>query len=215
MALLSWPSADIMESVGIETASLTIQRQRQFSQAGSGTIYRKDMGPAFWIGNLQSVPLYHADAEQVMALLDSMEDALSSFYVWNPALAYPQADPDGSILGSSTPTIHTVNADNKRISITGLPAGYVLTRGDKVAVDYNSPSQRALYRIVDASVTADGSGVTAEFEISPRIRIGTTAGNTVHLVKPAANMMIVPGSLSCQTDSGTTSRINFQTIEVP
>lgn len=215
MALHSWPSTDILDAIGIETCSLVLQRQRQYSQAGSGTVYRKDLGPAFWAGNYQSVPLLHADAAQCMALLDSMEDSLSTFYGWSPQQEYPQADPDGSILGAATVTIHSVNANAKQISLTGLPAGYILTRGDMLAVDYLSPSHRALYRIVDASVTANGSGVTAEFEITPRIRTGTASGDAVYLIKPAANMMIVPGSLSCTTDSAVTSRINFQTIEVP
>lgn len=215
MAIHSWPSTDIMDLLEVESATFGLQRQRELSRAGSGTVYRKDLGPAFLMASIQSVPLEHATAEQVMALIESMEDQLSTFYVHNPRMRFPQSDPQGTLLGSATPVIASVNADNKRVTISGLPAGYVLTRGDWFGVDYLSPSRRALYRVVDATVTADGDGLTPLFEVSPNIRTGLTAGDSVLLKKPGCNMMILPGSLQDQTDGPTTSRIQFQAIEQP
>lgn len=209
------PSTDIMDMLELESATFGLVRQREQSRAGTGTTYSKDLGPALIGCSAQSVPLYHADAEQVMALIESMEDEMGSFYVWNPRQPYPQADPDGTILGSNTPTINLVGDDNKSLKVEGLPAGYVLTRGDWFGVDYLSPTRRALYRVVDATVTADGSGVTPQFQVSPHIRTGLTAGDAVLLAKPGCNMKLLPGTLSDPSDGALTSRITFQTIEQP
>jgi hypothetical protein len=180
-----------------------------------GTTYAMDRGPALLSAQIQSINLRHTEAAQIMALIDDIEDTMGTFYVWNPRICGPQADPDGSILGSHTPTIHSVNSDNKHFSITGLPVGYVLTRGDLIAVDYASPSRRAVYRVVDATVTANGSGVTSEFAVSPFIRTGMAEGDSVTLIKPGVNMKIMPNTLACNIGDNIFSTISFQMIEQP
>ena len=214
MAIHTWPSSDVMTALEVESARFRLARKRESSRNGVGR-FTKDLAPTVWVARVQSVPLYHDRAEQIMALIESMEDSLASFYVWNPAIAFPQADPDGSILGASTPTIHTVNGDNKRIRIENLPPAYVLTRGDKIEAEYLSPVQRAIYAVVDEQVVADGSGVTPLFEVSPHIRLGLTAGDAVNLIRPKVAMKIIEGTLDCMTDGAVTSRIVFETEEQP
>ena len=77
---------------------------------------------------------------------------------------------------------------------TGLPAGYVLTRGDYLA--FTCSGVRALHRIVTNTVSANGAGTTGTFEVTPRIRAGASVGLAVTLVKAACKAVLVPGSVN-------------------
>lgn len=217
MAIHAWPSTDIMSLMPVESSTFILQRQREFSRAASGTVYKKDLGPALWTATVQSVPITHEVAEQVGALIDSAEDQMAPFYVWNPRMSSPQLDRFGVILGSRTPQIAAVNADTKRVQIKGLPVGYTLTRGDRWSTDTVAASKHAMFRVVDALVVADGTGTTPLFEVSPYIRPGLllAANDPVQLIKPTAIMAIIPGTLSDATTDADSSVISFQTIEVP
>ena len=90
-----------------------------------------------------------------------------------------------------------------------------LKRGDLLHFDYASnPTRRALHRMVE-NATANASGVTGSFGIRPFVRAGTTTGLAVTLIKPAAKMIVEPGSF----DPGTAGRafvtgMSFRAIEV-
>lgn len=170
--------------------------QEEFSGIGTGEMLSAKLGPDLWVADVALADMYNAEAQQVSALIEGLGGSMQSFYLYNPLIPFPQYDPTGSILGASTPTILAINADNKRMSITGLPAGYRLTRGDMLGIDYGSPTRRALLRILEASITANGSGITGLFEIRPFFRPGIVAGLAVDLSHPAAKVKIVPGSLS-------------------
>jgi len=154
------------------------------------------------------------EALQVLARLDALDGATNSFYAYNPASAFPQADPDGSGFGASTPTIHTIAANRKELRIVGLPDDYVLTAGDMIAIDYGSPSRRYLGRLVTGAA-ADGDGLTPLFEVRPHLRPGITTTLAATLIKPAMKCKIVPGTLSSAHDlmvSGTISFTMRQTL---
>lgn len=217
MAIQAWPSTAIMDMLQIDTADFKPQRQRQMSRDGSGIIYLKDLGPSLWTATVQSVPLDHNVAEQIMALINSMEDQLAGFYVWNPRLFYPQSDPGGVVVAGHTQSINTINADTKRVSIKHLPAAYVLTRGDYFHVVAVATGKQQLFQIVDAVITADGTGLTVEFEVSPHIRpgLGMAVNDPVTLIKPSCVMKIIPGTLDSPVQDSDNSIVTFQTIEAP
>jgi hypothetical protein len=160
-----------------------------------------------WVGEVESVPMELAEANQLYARFLLLDGGMQSFYLHNPLAPYPQADPDGSIIGSDTVQIHTVGVDNKTLRLKGLPAGYVLTIGDYIAVTYNT-SRRALY-IVCETVTADGSGNTPSFEVRGYLRPGTAVNNVVDLKKPAAKVKLVDGTLRVEPLSTVHSVIRF------
>lgn len=215
MAIHAWPSTDIMDILPVETATFLPRLQRSLARAASSTLYRGEAAPTVWGADIRSTVMLHAGAEQIMALLLSMEDQLAKFYVWSPRLAYPQADPDGTVLGSATPVIASINGDNRRVTVSGLSADYVLTRGDGIGFIRESDDGHVLHKVVDATVTADGDGLTALFEIAPHIRIGTAVGDAVQLIKPDCAMVIEQGSLDSPTVDALYSRITFQTVEAP
>lgn len=159
-----------------------------------------------WLAEAESVPMEHAEANQLMARFYLLDGGQQAFYLHNPLVPFPQSDADGSIVGSSTVQIHTVGVDNKTLRLKGLPAGYVLTIGDYLAVTY-ATSRRGFY-IVCQTVTADGSGVTPAFEVRAYLRPGTAVDDAVDLTRPAAKVKLV-GAIRMEPLSTVHSIIRF------
>ena len=179
-----------------------------------GQVITNEIAPRRWRAEAEIGRMKHAEAAEILALFDAIGPN-GTFYLHNPAQPGPRDDPKGVVLGASSVTIDTIGGDNKSLRLAGLPAGYTLKRGDLLHFDYASnPTRRALHRMVE-NATANASGVTGSFEIRPFVRAGTTTGLAVTLIKPAAKMIVEPGSF----DPGTAGPVfvtgmSFRTIEV-
>lgn len=200
--------ADFFDTLKVRSAPFVLIEQQEYSGLGTGEGLAHDLGPRLWQAQVESAPMALAEAQALLARIEALDGSINAFYAYNPSKAYPDADPSGSILGASTPTIHTIASNRKEMRLTGLPAGYVLTAGDMLAVDYGSPSRRALIRIVTGA-TASGGGLTPLFEVRPHLRPGIVTTLPVSLVKPAMKAKIVPGSLSTAHDLMVTGSLSF------
>src|SRR5690606_16055831 len=96
----------------------------------------------------------------------------------------------------------SVGENNKSLSLSGLPAGYVLTIGDKGQIVYSSSPTRNFFFEVSETVAADGDGLTPEFEVFPHLPPGLTTGLSVTLIKPACRGFIMPGTFNPGTARG-------------
>lgn len=190
---------------------------RETSGLGSGKIIEKDLRPQLWTARAQSIDLdYDTHADQV-ALIEAVIARRGTFYAYDIAKKYPRNDPDGSILGSNTVLVADVSG-NFALKFSGLPAAYVISRGDLFA--YHDGLSQMLYRSSE-TVTADGAGDTAFFEVTPKLSTATSHALSsspalvVDLIKPTAEMMIVPGTFT-QTDgrSDLSRAFSFQAIQV-
>ncbi|MEO9612639.1 MAG: hypothetical protein ABJG86_09700 [Nitratireductor sp.] len=190
-----------------------LRRNDELSGLGSGQTLSAELAPPLWIGSVQLELMDFAEADQVQAAIETLDGPFNSFYLCSPRRRFPQADPDGTLLGAATPTIHTLGGDNKSVRLAGVPAVYQLTRGDFLAFDYGAPSRRAFHRIVE-DATADGAGITPSFEVRPHIRPGATTGLAVTLIKPAAKVFIVPDSFDAGVARRTiTEGMSFQVMQ--
>lgn len=185
--------------------------QETSGQAG-GQVRVRDLRSMLWDFNARLPSVPQADANDIKALIGSMGISRVSFLAWPLDRQYPKADPTGSIVGASTVQINSLNADNKRLSLKGLPNGYVLSRGDFIQFIY-STTHYALHQVVASSVTANGSGVTTEFEVFPFIRQGAAVNNAVNLKLPCAEFRILPGSYDTAGDNDAHS-ISFKARQV-
>lgn len=184
------------------------------SITGGGEVIRSTLAPQLWRGSVELAPRYHGEAAQIAALLDLIQRPGASFLAYDPRLKGPQDDLDGSTLASNTVQIASLNADNRRLALKGLPASYVLTRGDYLAFTSGSANLRALHRVVPATVTADSAGVTAQFEVTPIVRAGAAIDDVVTLVKAPLKAVLVPGSLSTGSGQRTvTSGMSFEFVQ--
>lgn len=169
------------------------QRSDEMSGTGDGRVWQAELARPLWAASVTLAPMYLPEAKKVLALLRKLHGAQESFWLYDPASKYPQADPDGSIFGSSTPQIHSVGSNRNTISIKGLPSTYALKAGDKVQISYSSAPTRNFFCEASEDVTAS-AGTTPEFEVFPHVPVGVAADNAVTLIKPACKMFIVSRS---------------------
>ena len=175
---------------GLKIASVQWQLSRANldTRTRGGAVIRSGIGAPLWTGTATLAPGYHADLAAVEALLAELTAPGRFVLAYDPRHNGPKADPGGAILGGASPTIHTLDGDNRRMRIGGLPSGYVLSVGDYLGFQYGSPARYALHRVTSAA-TASG-GVTPLFSVAPNIRPGATTGAAVTLVRPVCKCLI-------------------------
>lgn len=198
--------ADFADKLKLASASWSVIYQQELSGLGGGQMLASDRGPAYWEADCSTVEAYHADIRAMRAVVDKAQGTLGEFYLYDPAAVAPVSDPLGLALAGATVKIKTV-PDGRSLRLKGLPIGYVLTAGDLISFD--TGSRRQLVQIGD-TVTADGSGDTAAFAVSPSLLTGTAVDTVVTLLKPSAKMKLVPGSVRVSMVTTRTSRIQFR-----
>lgn len=181
------------DDLNIQNSVFSLSESRQFNVNGAGQILDASLGARLWKGEATLVPAKHQELAKFLSLIELLLEPGASFVCYDKRHTWPFADPTGSILGASTPTLGTVDANNVDIRISGLPNGYTLTKGDMIAFTYLSgPTRRALHRVV-VGATAGGLG-NADIQVVPPIRSGYTLGTAITLNKPLMKAKIVPGS---------------------
>ena len=208
---ISYPlaAADFMALLRVQAVVPYLQFQQELSALASGGTVAKDLAPALWMADVQTLVLRPLLFEEVLAAIESLQGSIGTFFLYDTLKCCPKADPKGTILGASNVKINSASA--RAVSFKGLPAGYVISRGDRFHFDYGVPLTRGYHRALE-TVTADGSGITPAFDVAPQIRQGAAADQTIHLIKPAVIMRIVPNSFSAAP--GTLSSLQFKAQQV-
>ena len=186
-------------------------RQEQ-SRAAGGRTYVKDLGGPLWTLTAQSRPFSPNELDYWRARLNAMENGLATFWGYSMSRCYPIKYPNGLWPTGSAfdgeAELASIGSNNKSVSVSGLPAGFVLSVGDYIQI-----GDADLHHVVEPA-TASGAGVTPEFEVRPHIWPGVAAGATVKVKRPACLMAIVPGSIQSQADPQTGwGAVSFQAME--
>lgn len=208
---LSFPLAQTLlgDLLPIQSVVWELRRQQELSAIGSGEGLAADLAPGLWEGEVSLRPQLHTDARAMAAKIDALDGSINSFYLANPLGWWPKLDPNGATYGSAAPSILAIAENRKEIRFTGLPANYALSSGDMFALDYGSPSRRALHRLV-GDVVANGAGLTTFVEVRPHLRPGVVTALAVDFSRPAAKVKIVAGSVSQSFHSANRTRISFR-----
>ena len=208
---ISYPlsAADFMGMLRVQAVVPYLQFQQELSALASGGVVAKDLGPALWMADVQTLVLRPLLFEEILAAIESLQGSIGTFFLYDTLKCCPKADPKGTILGASNVKINSTSA--RSISLKGLPAGYVISRGDRFSFNYGTPLMRGYHRALE-TVTANGSGITPAFDVAPQIRQGAAADQSVQLIKPTVLMRIVPNSFSAAP--GTLSSIQFKAQQV-
>ncbi len=193
MAALTFPYslANFADQLKIESVEWKLRRNDQIDGLENGQILASETAPPLWSGTVTIAPLNYTNYKKISALINGLDGSINAFMLYGPPSLYPEADPGGVILGASTPTLSAIDADNKRITIGGLPVGYVLTAGDNVQFPF-ATTLNAFHNIVQGGV-ANGAG-QAVVELRPHIHPGTVVAVSVTLKKPAARVIMIPDS---------------------
>lgn len=206
--------ADFMALVGLEDGMFSLSRNDQMSGLGNGQPLNAEMASPLWRFDGTTISIPNDDAEAIAAIFEMLEAPGRDFYIANPRKIGPRLDKDGTILGGATPTIHTLGASNNELRIGGLPAGYVLSRGDMIAWDYGPTGQkrRAVHRLA-GTVTADSGGVTPLVELTTFIRSGAAIGNPIYLAPATMRAKLIPGTYRPQQAGALHQRFTFSAIQ--
>lgn len=168
----------------------------QMDETGGGELVTSANGERLWSGQLVLDGLTYPEAAAATALLSLVRAAGRPFLVTDLRRLGPAADPWGTILGAATPVISGVQTGGRELRIDGLPAGYVLSRGDYLGFGYGpSSGRRALHQVVTGGA-ASGAGLSPWLEVVPEVRAGWAAAAPVTLLRPACKAIYVPGSWS-------------------
>lgn len=191
---------DILADFPGWSTDFSLQFRQEYSRTAGGITIAKDMGTPLFKATFQSRSMSPNELDQWRAKLSILEGSVQRFMGRATSRCYPIAHPNGTGMGDvSNVKVATINANNKSVTLSGLPLGYKASVGDHLQI-----GQR-LYQIVDT---------TAGFEVRPHLAPGTAVGNVVTLVRPSVPMIILPGTLTSTADPVMgRGAITFQAIE--
>lgn len=210
MPVLTFPLTfeSFWQTLPIAKDTFEISSAVDVSRTGGGEVITAERGASLWTGKIDLGPLTHAEARAIVPLLNLLKRPGATFAVADSARPGPLLNPGGP---GTAPTVLALGADPRELSLTGLPAGYTLSRGDRIWFTY--AGRGGLHEVV-STVTANGSGQTALFEVNPPLRPGLTPGTSVPLAWPRCRAVLLPETLSLGVTSHTiTTGISFGWIQ--
>ncbi|WP_254656459.1 hypothetical protein [Roseovarius sp. 217] len=189
MAVQDWPLpvSGFFGLLGIEEATFFLSGESTNSVTAGGEVIVHRRGTRLWQGE---VVLGKSEPEAIAAqdtLIESLLEPGASFMVYDRRQPAPQdpAYPAGINWSAQSVTIQSLTPGNRELSLQGLPPNFTLRRGQKIGFQYlASPVRFAIHRIMNATVSADGTGATAPFEVTPFLRPGVVVGASVILDRP-------------------------------
>jgi hypothetical protein len=211
MAAQSWPIPvdGFFDLLGVQSASFGLPGDFSPSITAGGDVIRHRRGGRLWQGEVELGRSEHVDIAAQTALIEHLLEPGASFMIHDRRLAAPQdpAFPEEIDWSARTVTIASLQSGARELSLSGLPGGFTLRRGQMIGFSYlTAPVRHAVHRIVTATVTASPGGVTPAFEVTPFIRPGALVGTPVILDRPALKAVILkwePGrGLSKVTQGG-------------
>lgn len=186
------PPASFADLLRVADCSFVQNFQQQRSATGGGETHYADRAPSLWMAEITTPPAEHAETEAWTALANSRAGGLKTFLLHNHRLPFPSSDPDGSLLGSTTPKINVIT-DRLHVSFTGFPPSYIIPLGTFFGIVFDT-SRYYLGQFVEARTANPITGAVAATEIWPPLPAMISGTPDVNLKKPPAKFRIVPGS---------------------
>lgn len=192
MAALSL--AEVFDLLPIAGVDWDREDNNEYSGQGSGVGWEAELGPSLWVADMTFDASATAELKQVNALLRWLRATKQPFLLCDPTAVFPAADPSGLLLGSANVTLRAIG--NRFVApLQGLPAGYVLTPGDKMQIPYFG---KHAFVEVARPVVAGANG-QADVPVSPNLPLPVVAGMPVTLKRPACPVFIIPDGHSAGT----------------
>lgn len=179
-----------------------IQRNDELSGTGDGSVYQAELATPLWCARLVATNLVNSQAEALHARLRALRGAAVPFLLVNKFFHAPKADPAGAALAGFSVSILSAAPGGTAIALSGLPAGFVISEGDKLSLSYFTSPVRYFFAEFSGNAVADPLGETVQIPIFPPLPSGVGAGMDVTLVDPACRVVVVPGSFKIGETSG-------------
>ena len=170
------------------------------SPTWGGLVQSIGQGRRLWRMRYDLVTLREADAESVISAIRRLRGTTRRFRAINPLRRVAQAYPNGYAglvragggAFDGTATLFAIGEALDTVTLSGLPAGFVLTPGDFMSWAFGGTRQ-ALHAVVVGGV-ANGSGIVS-VTLEPTIIPGVETGATVALLNPWCKASLVKGSV--------------------
>ncbi len=208
---LTWPLplSEFFEGLPVSRITFRLGNANTFSETGGGDVIPHQRGPRLWQGRIVLDKDYYPEIAAIEARLALLEEPGASLLLWDIRQPSPFADPGKAILGAAAPVIAALNANNRELDISGLPAGYVISRGDFLGFTYGANPTRYAFHRVAAGAVADGAGLASGIEVRPFIRPGAALGAAVTLGDPVLKAVITSAQYG-EGRSGVTDGPSFE-----
>lgn len=201
---------ELIEPFGCRACTFEPLEIQARNPSRGGAVQVVGLGPTIWTMRYELVTVSEAVGAQWEAWLSSLRGGRRLFKAWHPwrryGVAYPTG-PGGGFDGSCTRT--AIGGSLDTVTLSGLPAGYVLSPGDLMSWEHATNSQ-ALHRVTEGA-TANGSGV-ATVTVEPEIRV-SPGSSAVTLHKAWCHAVVDPGSIDVRWQRDRTAMISFGAVQ--
>lgn len=205
---VSYP-LDFFDDFPIKTVKFDLRYRQVLSRDGNNQFFGADLAYPLWTGSFVSAAMKESDCVDLQAVLNSLKGVIEVFLAWDTRREYPKRYPTGAFTDSGT--VKEIGVDGLGLSLENLPAGFVISRGDRFDMIFGG--KRYLLEAAE-SVTADGSGITALFDTNPPPPYGLEVAQDVEFKKPCCKMQVEPGSVSYNEGEGLTGTVSWNGIQV-
>jgi hypothetical protein len=175
-----------------EAVTVSLQRYDETSGTGGGDIWRAQLAPPKWTVEMTFPALSRHQVSRAREI-DAKFRALgvNRAFLWaDPTYVGPASGVTDVLLATEV-MVGSINSDRTSIAFSGLPAGYVMSAGDRLSIVYGASGARSYYMAeLTEGVTANSDGDTSEVALYPYLPFGVSAGAEVEIIKPVCKMIL-------------------------
>lgn len=187
------------------------------NETRGGAILSAEIGDAHWEAVYETQPFRRPERAIWQAWWATLRSHWS-FLGYDPEKRFPLNYGKGVFNlsraggGAFDGTALVSSATATTISLTTLPAAFVMLVGDHVSLAL-SDGRRGLHQVVEQATSSAGGAVTVTVE--PRVRTSVVVnGSTVaSLVKPKAEMFIRPGTFAAPHNAHERLPVSFEAVQ--
>jgi hypothetical protein len=203
---LSFPLINTMTAGRYRQQGFRLLQRQELSHQTNGVLRGRVNGQPLWYARLALVKLAYDDAVDFEAMVNAHDGVVQPIRAGDLRRPYPRAYPAGSF--SDSGAVGSIPSTTS-LTLKSLPASFAISRGDYFM--YTVGGRVRLHQVSE-SVTANGSGVTAAFQVRPALSANLAVDDAVAFKQPVCDMIIVPGTFDPVSDTDWTD-ISFDAIQ--
>lgn len=176
--------------------SLTFDLMRFDEQSGSsdGRFWAARLAAPLWQVTAPMIVRDRVTSAEISAKIRALDGMRRQFLFEDKSYA-----PAWAVAPGSAVKIASISADRTAIALNSLPASYRVTAGDRMSIAWGAG--RYFFAEFAETVTANGSGVTAQIAIMPYLPQGIATGAAVEMARPRLKVIVPPGGFVPFTDT--------------
>lgn len=194
--------ADFALTLPVKHFAWKLQEQQDVDGLAGGNPLVADIGPRFWKARVQLDSMWHQEAAEIQATIESLDGGLSKFYFHDPRTPFPADDPKGLILAAGTAV-----AVGGEAGYGSIPTGTYRAEGNAITLS------QSFSVVSDAGTYFDSYGMLQLAAANvPRIDYGPFL-NLIPNPKAAGATVGMPGGLPSGWSLFKDAGISYQIVQ--